>query len=60
MSEYGIVQQHLTTIEMDGKPCDVSVRIAYDGAALYIGVVCHDTPPSPLFHAPPRGRIPAM
>jgi hypothetical protein len=36
MSEYGVVQQHLSTIEMDGKPCDVSVRIAYDGIE-YIG-----------------------
>ena len=36
MSEYGIVQHHLTTIEMDGKSCDVSVRIAYDGIE-YIG-----------------------
>ncbi|HEY8164570.1 MAG TPA: hypothetical protein VIF83_03355 [Gemmatimonadaceae bacterium] len=36
MSEFGIVQQHLSTVDMDGKPCDVSVRIAYDGIE-YIG-----------------------
>ena len=36
MSDFGIVQQYLTTIEMDGKPCTVSVRIAYDGIE-YIG-----------------------
>ena len=36
MSDFGITQQYLTTIEMDGKPCAVSVRIAYDGIE-YIG-----------------------
>ena len=37
MSDFGVIQeQHLSTIEMDGKPCDVSVRIAYDGIE-YIG-----------------------
>jgi len=36
MSDFGIVQHYLTTIEMDGKPCAVSVRIAYDGIE-YIG-----------------------
>jgi hypothetical protein len=36
MSDFGITQQHLSTIEMDGKPCAVSVRIAYDGIE-YIG-----------------------
>ena len=34
----------------EGEPASelTEVRIAYDGAALYIGVVCHDTPPSAL------------
>jgi len=36
MSDFGIVQQHLSTVDMDGKACDVSVRIAYDGIE-YIG-----------------------
>ena len=36
MSDFGITQQYLSTIEMDGKPCAVSVRIAYDGIE-YIG-----------------------
>jgi hypothetical protein len=37
MSDYGVIQQqHLSTIEMDGKPYNVSVRIAYDGIE-YIG-----------------------
>ena len=36
MSDFGITQQHLSTIDMDGKPCAVSVRIAYDGIE-YIG-----------------------
>lgn len=36
MSEFGVIQHHLSTIEMDGKPCTVSVRIAYDGIE-YIG-----------------------
>ncbi len=36
MSDFGIVQHYLTTVEMDGKTCAVSVRIAYDGIE-YIG-----------------------
>ncbi len=36
MSDFGVIQQHLSTIEMDGRPCAVSVRIAYDGIE-YIG-----------------------
>ncbi len=36
MADFGIVQQYLTTVEMDGKPCTVSVRVAYDGIE-YIG-----------------------
>jgi hypothetical protein len=37
MSDYGVIQQqHLSTIEMDGKPYNVSIRIAYDGIE-YIG-----------------------
>lgn len=36
MSDFGIVQHPLSTIDMDGKPCAVSVRIAYDGIE-YIG-----------------------
>ncbi len=36
MSEFGVVQQHLTTIGVDGKSYNVSLRIAYDGIE-YIG-----------------------
>jgi len=36
MSDFGVVQHHLSTIEMDGKQYVVSVRIAYDGVE-YIG-----------------------
>lgn len=36
MSDFGVIQQHLSTMEMDGAPTDVSVRIAYDGIE-YIG-----------------------
>ena len=56
MSEYGIVQQHLTTIEMDGKPCDVSVRIAYDGIE-YIGRLFFSDP-STGQGIPDHGAIP--
>ena len=56
MSDYGIVQQHLSTIEMDGKPCDVSVRIAYDGIE-YIGRLYFSDPVTG--HAmPDHGAIP--
>ena len=56
MSEYGIVQQHLTTIEMDGKPCDVSVRIAYDGIE-YIGRLFFSDPATGQ-GIPDHGAIP--
>ncbi|MBA2686951.1 MAG: hypothetical protein H0U64_02510 [Gemmatimonadaceae bacterium] len=36
MAEFGVVQQHLTTIGVDGKSYNVSVRIAFDGIE-YIG-----------------------
>jgi len=36
MSDFGVIQHHLSTLEMDGSPCTVSVRIAYDGIE-YIG-----------------------
>ncbi|MDQ3242306.1 MAG: hypothetical protein M3Q09_01045 [Gemmatimonadota bacterium] len=36
MSDFGVIQQHLSTMEMDGNQCTVSVRIAYDGIE-YIG-----------------------
>src|SRR4029079_14143918 len=36
MSDFCIHKQHLSTLEMDGKPCAVSVRIAYDRIE-YIG-----------------------
>jgi hypothetical protein len=56
MSEYGIVQQHLTTIEMDGQPCDVSVRIAYDGVE-YIGRLVFSDPATGQ-GIPDHGAIP--
>ena len=31
MSDFGVIQHHLSTVEMDGKPITVSLRIAYDG-----------------------------
>lgn len=31
MSEFGVAQQHLTTMEADGKRYNVTVRTAYDG-----------------------------
>jgi len=56
MSEYGIVQQHLKTIEMEGKPYDVSVRIAYDGVE-YIGRLFFSDP-STGHGIPDHGAIP--
>jgi hypothetical protein len=31
MSEFGVAQQHLTTLEADGKRYNVTIRTAYDG-----------------------------
>ena len=31
MSEFGVAQQHLTTLEADGKKFNVTIRTAYDG-----------------------------
>ncbi|MEJ7758055.1 MAG: hypothetical protein WKF55_00550 [Gemmatimonadaceae bacterium] len=31
MSDFGVIQHHLSPVEMDGKPITVSLRIAYDG-----------------------------
>jgi hypothetical protein len=57
MSDYGVVQQqHLSTIEMDGKPCDVSVRIAYDGIE-YIGRLFFIDPATGV-GIPDHGAIP--
>jgi hypothetical protein len=56
MTEFGIVQHHLSTIEMDGKPCDVSVRIAYDGIE-YIGRLFFSDPMSGE-GIPDHGAIP--
>jgi hypothetical protein len=57
MSDYGVVQQqHLSTIEMDGKPCDVSVRIAYDGIE-YIGRLFFSDPATGV-GIPDHGAIP--
>ncbi len=56
MSEYGIVQQHLSTLEMDGKPFDVSVRIAYDGIE-YIGRLFFSDPATG-HGSPDHGAIP--
>ncbi|HVF38890.1 MAG TPA: hypothetical protein VM939_03245 [Gemmatimonadaceae bacterium] len=36
MSDFGVTQQHLSTMEIDGRLCAISVRIAYDGIE-YIG-----------------------
>jgi hypothetical protein len=56
MSDYGIVQQHLSTIEMDGKPFDVSLRIAYDGIE-YIGRLVFSDPTTGQ-GIPDHGAIP--
>ena len=56
MSDFGIIQQHLSTIEMDGKPCAVSVRIAYDGIE-YIGRL-HFADPETGEGIPDHGAIP--
>jgi hypothetical protein len=56
MAEYGVVQQQLSTIEMDGKPCDVSVRIAYDGIE-YIGRL-YFSDPETGHGMPDHGAIP--
>jgi len=57
MSDFGVIQeQHLSTIEMDGKPCDVSVRIAYDGIE-YIGRLFFNDPASGT-GIPDHGAIP--
>ena len=57
MSDFGVIQeQHLSTIEMDGKPCDVSVRIAYDGIE-YIGRLFFSDPASGT-GIPDHGAIP--
>jgi hypothetical protein len=56
MSDYGIVQHHLTTIDMDGKPCDISVRIAYDGIE-YIGRLFFSDPATGT-GIPDHGAIP--
>ena len=56
MAEYGVVQQHLSTIELDGKPCDVSVRVAYDGIE-YIGRL-YFSDPETGHGMPDHGAIP--
>jgi hypothetical protein len=57
MSDFGVIQeQHLSTIEMDGKPCDVSVRIAYDGIE-YIGRLFFSDPATGT-GIPDHGAIP--
>ncbi len=57
MSDYGAVQQqHLSTIEIDGKPYDVSVRIAYDGIE-YIGRLFFIDPATGV-GIPDHGAIP--
>jgi hypothetical protein len=56
MSDFGITQQHLSTIEMDGKPCAVSVRIAYDGIE-YIGRLFFADPETGI-GIPDHGAIP--
>jgi hypothetical protein len=57
MSDYGVVQQqHLSTIEMEGKPCDVSVRIAYDGIE-YLGRLFFSDPATGV-GIPDHGAIP--
>jgi hypothetical protein len=57
MSDFGVIQeQHLSTIQMDGKPCDVSVRIAYDGIE-YIGRLFFSDPATGA-GIPDHGAIP--
>jgi len=56
MSDFGIVQHYLTTIEMDGKPSAISVRIAYDGIE-YIGRLFFADPISGV-GIPDHGAIP--
>jgi hypothetical protein len=57
MSDFGVIQeQHLSTIQMDGKPCDVSVRIAYDGIE-YIGRLFFSDPATGT-GIPDHGAIP--
>jgi hypothetical protein len=57
MSDFGVIQeQHLSTIQMDDKPCDVSVRIAYDGIE-YIGRLFFSDPATGT-GIPDHGAIP--
>src|SRR5829696_10526630 len=56
MSDFGIVQHQLSTIEMDGRPCVVSVRIAYDGIE-YIGRLFFADPET-VEGIPDHGAIP--
>ena len=58
MSDFGVIQQHLSTIEMDGKPCAVSVRIAYDGIE-YIGRLFFSDPETGD-GLPDHGAIPRL
>jgi hypothetical protein len=57
MSDFGVIQEtHLSTIQMDDKPCDVSVRIAYDGIE-YIGRLFFSDPTTGT-GIPDHGAIP--
>ena len=57
MSEFGVVQQHLTTIGVDGKSYNVSIRIAYDGIE-YIGRLWFAEALTPDPGIPDHGAVP--
>lgn len=57
MAEFGVVQQHLTTIGVDGKSYNVSVRIAFDGIE-HIGRLWFAEALTGEYGIPDHGAIP--
>jgi hypothetical protein len=57
MSEFSVAQQHLTTIEVDGKSYNVTIRTAYDGVE-HVGRLFFLEPGSPGPGIPDHAAIP--
>ena len=58
MEDFGVIQHHVGTIEVDGKKYNVSIRLAYDGIE-YIGRLWFADASTDSIGIPDHGAVPA-